>query len=153
MLLVVSVAMTQAGPTGAADRIGVSYHGYAHTHIDGFAHRFFDGKMWNGFSYEEVTREAGARKNSIDNLHNRIFTRGVLVDIPRLKNVPYLEPEPRSCRRGGRFAEALGVSAERRSVARPQRHRVADQSDRCLLISSQRSGTEEAETVSAEVLR
>ena len=42
--------MTQAAATGAADRLAVTFHGYAHTHIDGFAHRFFDGKMWNGFS-------------------------------------------------------------------------------------------------------
>jgi kynurenine formamidase len=87
--------ITQAGPTGAADRIGVSYHGYAHTHIDGFAHRFFDGKMWNGFSWEEVTKDEGAKKNSIYNLHNGIFTRGVLMDIARLKGVDYLEPGTR----------------------------------------------------------
>jgi hypothetical protein len=31
-------------------------------------------------------------KNSIHNVKNGIFTRGVLVDIPRLKGVPYLEP-------------------------------------------------------------
>ena len=87
--------MTQAGATGAADRLAVSYHGYAHTHIDGFAHRFFDGKMWNGFSFEEVTKDEGAKKNSIYNLHNGIFTRGVLMDIARLKGVPYLEPGTR----------------------------------------------------------
>src|SRR5262245_30987776 len=61
--------MTQAGATGAGDRLAVSFHGYAHTHIDAFAHRFFDGKMWNGVSYQEVTTEAGAQKNSIYNLH------------------------------------------------------------------------------------
>jgi kynurenine formamidase len=88
-------AMTQAGATGAADRLGVSYHGYAHTHIDGFAHRFFDGRMWNGFSHEEVTKDQGARKNSIYNLHNGIVTRGILMDIPRLKGVKYLEPGTR----------------------------------------------------------
>jgi kynurenine formamidase len=88
-------AMVQAGATGASDRLAVSYHGYAHTHIDGFAHRFFDGKMWNGFSYEEVTKDEGAKKNSIYNLHNGIFTRGILMDIPRLKGVPYLEPGTR----------------------------------------------------------
>ena len=42
--------MTSAGPGGAGDSLAVSFHGYAHTHIDAFAHRFFDGKMWNGFS-------------------------------------------------------------------------------------------------------
>src|SRR4030095_14745828 len=30
--------------------------------------------------------------NSIHNLKNGIFTRGILIDIPRLKGVPYLEP-------------------------------------------------------------
>ena len=87
--------MTQTGPGGAGDSLSVSFHGYAHTHLDAFAHRFFEGKMWNGFSYEEVTKEDGAKKNAIYNLHNGIVTRGVLIDIPRLKNVPYLEPGTR----------------------------------------------------------
>jgi kynurenine formamidase len=87
--------MTQAGPTGAGDSLAVSFHGYAHTHIDAFAHRFFDGKMWNGVSYEEVTKEEGAKKNSIYNLHNGIFTRAILMDIARLKGVPFLEPGTR----------------------------------------------------------
>ena len=87
--------MTSAGPAGAGDTLAVSFHGYAHTHIDGFAHRFFDGKMWNGFSHEEVTKADGAKKNSIYNLHNGIVTRGVLIDIPRLKGVAYLEPGTR----------------------------------------------------------
>ena len=87
--------ITQAAATGAADRLAVSFHGYAHTHIDAFAHRFFDGKMYNGFSWQEVTKEAGAKKNSVYNLHNGIVTRGVLMDIARLKGVPYLEPGTR----------------------------------------------------------
>ena len=87
--------MTQAGPTGAGDRLSVSFHGYAHTHLDAFAHRFFDGKMWNGVSYEEVTKDEGAKKNSIYNVHNGIVTRGILMDIPRLKGVAFLEPGTR----------------------------------------------------------
>lgn len=90
--------MTSAGPQGAGDRLSVSFHGYAHTHMDAFAHRFFEGKMWNGFSYEEVTKDEGARKNSIYNLHNGIFTRGILMDIPRLKGVPC--SRRRRCRLG-----------------------------------------------------
>jgi len=87
--------ITQAAATGAADRIGVNYHGYAHTHLDGFAHRFFDGKMWNGYSWEEVQKEGGAKKNDIYTVHNGIFTRGVLMDMARLKGVDYLEPGTR----------------------------------------------------------
>ena len=87
--------MNQVGPTGAADRLAVRYHGYVVTHLDAFGHRFLDGKMWNGFSHEEITEENGAAKNSIYNLKNGVFTRGVLIDIPRLKGVEYLEPGTR----------------------------------------------------------
>lgn len=83
----------QVGPTGAIDRLAISFHGSVVTHVDSLAHRIFDGKMYNGFSFEEfVTKENGAAKNSIHNLKNGIFTRGILMDIPRLKGVPYLEP-------------------------------------------------------------
>ncbi len=87
--------MIQLSPINAGDRLSVAYHGYRHTHLDAFAHRFFDGKMWNGFSREEVTSEGGAKKNSIYAVRNGIFTRGILVDVPLLKGVPYLEPGTR----------------------------------------------------------
>src|ERR1700676_5329819 len=56
---------TFVNPAGGGDRLTVQYHGYIHTHIDAFSHRFFDGKMWNGFSAGEVTPERGAKKGSI----------------------------------------------------------------------------------------
>jgi kynurenine formamidase len=87
--------MIQLSPINAGERLTVAYHGYAHTHLDAFAHRFFDGKMWNGFSREEVTSEGGAKKGSIYTVHNGVFTRGILVDVPLLKGVPYLEPGTR----------------------------------------------------------
>lgn len=64
-----------------------SYHGLVHTHIDALHHIAFDGKMWNGFPLDQ------SPKNGIHNLENGIFTRGILMDIPRLKGVSYLEPE------------------------------------------------------------
>lgn len=88
-------AMIQLSPINANERLSVAYHGYSHTHLDAFAHRFFDGKMWNGFSRDEVTSEAGAKKNSIYTVRNGVFTRGILVDMPRMKGVPYLEPGTR----------------------------------------------------------
>ena len=87
--------VTSAGPTGAGDRININFHGSVVTHIDAFAHRFFDGKMYNGVSWEEITMADGAKKNSIYNLRAGILTRGVLMDIPRLKGVEYLEPGTR----------------------------------------------------------
>ena len=74
------------------DAYSVSYHGYAHTHLDALCHVFYQGKMYNGFSQEEVTQK-GAARLSIRNLKEGIFTRGILMDIARLKGVPYLEPE------------------------------------------------------------
>jgi len=83
--------MTLAGQF-SLDAYSVNYHGYAHTHLDALCHVFYQGKMYNGFSQEEVTQK-GAAKLSIRNLKEGIFTRGILMDIARLKGVPYLEPE------------------------------------------------------------
>ena len=89
--------MANANRGGATDRISYRcIHGPGTTHIDGFAHRFFDGKMWNGYPIADlVTMEGGAQKNAVLTMKDGIVTRGVLYDIPRLKGVPYLEPGTR----------------------------------------------------------
>jgi kynurenine formamidase len=73
------------------DRFGTLYHGFGTTHLDAICHMFHDGKMFNGHSQDEVGSE-GAQKYSIDHMRDGILARGVLMDIPRLKGVPYLEP-------------------------------------------------------------
>lgn len=87
--------MTSTGekPTSGAgmDKLAVSYHGWAHTHMDSLSHIFFRGEMYNGYPQTEVTRE-GAKKLDVANFREGIVTRAVLFDIPRLKGVPYLEP-------------------------------------------------------------
>ncbi|MEW6211030.1 MAG: cyclase family protein [Acidobacteriota bacterium] len=75
----------------SADSVGVFFHGYQHTHLDALCHMFYQGKMYNGFSKEEVA-EKGCNKLGIHNLKQGVFTRGILIDIPRLKGVDYLEP-------------------------------------------------------------
>ncbi len=79
------------GARWAVDHLAVSYHGYAHTHLDSLCHLFHDGKMYNGFSQKEVT-QTGAKKLSIHNAKTGIFTRAVLMDLPRLKGVDFLAP-------------------------------------------------------------
>ncbi len=76
---------------GVSDNYQVSYHGYSHSHIDSLCHILHKGQMYNGVSQDTIT-EAGCSNASIVNLQGGIVTRGVLVDIPRLKGVPYLEP-------------------------------------------------------------
>jgi kynurenine formamidase len=77
-----------------SDRWGVSYHGQTHTHLDALAHVNESGVFYNGYKPDpdEVLKANGHFKNSIHNLKSGVFTRGVLMDIPRLKGVPYLEP-------------------------------------------------------------
>ena len=73
------------------DAVKVAPHGFAHTHVDALCHRLKAGKLYNGYSADTIT-DSGCAKVGIDNLSNGVFTRGVLIDIPRLKGVPWLEP-------------------------------------------------------------
>ena len=52
---------------------------------------FHDGRMYNGFPREAVTPE-GCGRLAIDALKDGIFTRGVLIDLPRLRGERWLEP-------------------------------------------------------------
>jgi len=79
--------------TGSTDSLTIAAHGYTITHFDALGHHLFDGKMYNGFEASEHLRmDKGLTRGSILTAAQGVFTRGVLVDIPRLKGVPYLEP-------------------------------------------------------------
>src|SRR5690348_11910534 len=74
------------------DRYAVSYHGYAHSHIDALCHILYKDQTYNGYSRADVNTDKGCTKLGIDNLKNGVITRGVLVDIARLRGVDFLEP-------------------------------------------------------------
>ncbi len=76
----------------SSDRIAVRYHGISHTHLDALAHVNDDGVFYNGYAPDPDAVAEGHPKNSIHNLKSGIVTRGVLIDIPRLRGVPWLEP-------------------------------------------------------------
>lgn len=86
-----NTGMNPAGGQFSVDTYSVLYHGVAHTHMDSLCHMFFEGKMYNGFSQEEVGAE-GAKKLAINAFKSGVLTRGILLDFPVLKGVPYLEP-------------------------------------------------------------
>ena len=90
-------SMVTASEAGATDRVAYPcIHGAGTTHLDSFAHRFFNGKMWNGYPVKDtISQQGGAAKNSILTMKSGIVTRAVLYDIARLKGVPYLEPGTR----------------------------------------------------------
>lgn len=77
----------------SSDRLAVAYHGIAHTHLDSLAHINDNGVFYNGYAPNAAAVLAqGHARNSVHNVKNGIFTRGILIDIPRLKGVSYLEP-------------------------------------------------------------
>lgn len=73
------------------DTYCISYHGYTHSHIDAQRHIAHDGKIYNGYPEENI-KQIGSGNMGIHHMKNGIFTRGVLVDIPLLKGVSFLEP-------------------------------------------------------------
>ena len=74
------------------DRYAVSYHGYSHSHMDALCHILYKEQTYNGYPRAVVNTDKGCTKLGIDNLKQGLITRAVLLDIPRLKGVPYLEP-------------------------------------------------------------
>jgi kynurenine formamidase len=76
----------------STDTYSVSYHGYAHSHIDALCHILYKDQTYNGHARADVLTEKGCTQLSVENLRNGVVTRGVLIDIPRLKKLPWLEP-------------------------------------------------------------
>ena len=76
----------------AGDKYSVSYHGFAHSHMDGLPHFAHKGFFYNGVPYSSA-KPTGAAKLGIHNAGvNGVFTRGVLVDMPRHLGLDFLEP-------------------------------------------------------------
>jgi len=79
------------GLSFAADQIVMNVHGDVDSHIDALCHVSYDGALYNGVLPGAVTSQ-GAGELSIDDVRNGIVGRGVLLDIPRLRGVRWLEP-------------------------------------------------------------
>ncbi|MFE7239265.1 cyclase family protein [Streptomyces sp. NPDC057580] len=75
----------------ARDRIATNVHGDADSHLDALCHVVFDGTLYDGVPASTLTPE-GATDLSVELAHDGIVGRGVLLDIPRLRGVPWLEP-------------------------------------------------------------
>jgi kynurenine formamidase len=88
--------MLYSGPglAAALDYFAIAPHGMAFTHLDALCHVFWQGKMYNGFSASEVGRW-GARRCAIDVTRDGIVSRGVLLDIARLRKIDWMEPGER----------------------------------------------------------
>lgn len=85
-------AMTLDTAGHAMDLYSIWYHGSLITHVDSLCHYSFEGQIYNGFDRSNIKEGVGCPQNGIENQKEGIMTRGVLIDMPLLKKVPYLEP-------------------------------------------------------------
>jgi kynurenine formamidase len=79
------------GLSFAMDRIAMNIHGDADSHIDALCHVLFDGALYNDVPAATVAT-SGATELSIDVAGHGIVGRGLLLDIPRVRGVRWLEP-------------------------------------------------------------
>ncbi|OGO71279.1 MAG: cyclase [Chloroflexi bacterium RBG_19FT_COMBO_56_12] len=75
----------------ATDFLGMQFHGDCHTHIDALCHIAYQGQLYNGRPAGLVTSR-GALGLDITTYAHGIVGRGVLIDMPRLRGVKWLEP-------------------------------------------------------------
>jgi kynurenine formamidase len=75
----------------ATDFIATPVHGNSQTHLDAPCHVAYRGQLYNGVPGDTVDL-AGARALSIMVYTTGIVGRGVLLDIPRLRGLEWLEP-------------------------------------------------------------
>ena len=75
----------------AKDYVGVDYHNEGHSHIDAFSHVAYRGLFYDGKPEQSVTAQ-GAEYGTIDVLRDGLVGRGVLLDVPRVREIQWLEP-------------------------------------------------------------
>jgi kynurenine formamidase len=80
---------------GGGDRLGsvtdwasFKLHG-SPTHLDAHSHIFWQRQIYNGQSSSEIDIQ-GARVGGVDVAHDGFISRAVLLDIPKVRGIPYL---------------------------------------------------------------
>ena len=80
------------GLSFAADQIVMNIHGDVDSHIDALCHVSYEGMLYNGVPAGAVNSRGAAELSIDDTARDGIVGRGVLLDIARLRGVPWLEP-------------------------------------------------------------
>ena len=81
-------ALDEGGIHWQVERLTLVFHGYAFSHLDALSHAAFRGQAYNRAS--DPPRDLV--RLSVEHLRNGLISRGVLVDLPSLRGVEYLEP-------------------------------------------------------------
>ena len=83
------------GATGtgfATDYLAVDIHGECQSHIDALCHVSYKGLIYNGRPASTVTTHGGGVTDIADYSGQGILGRGVMLDVPAYRGVPWLEP-------------------------------------------------------------
>jgi len=80
----------ELAPNFRVDTYFFQYHGTFVTHQDALCHYTFNDRIYNDRPLNTKDCFPG-----IDQLKNGVVTRGILIDMPRLKGVEWLEPQTR----------------------------------------------------------
>lgn len=78
-------------PSTHKDFLAVDYHGKAVSHLDALSHIAYRGQLFDGQVAKDVVGAGGARFGAVDSL-GVLATRGVLLDMPVVRGVDWLEP-------------------------------------------------------------
>jgi kynurenine formamidase len=78
-------------PSTNKDFIGIDYHGKSCSHLDALSHIAYRGELFDGRPSREVVDATGAGFGSVGSL-GHFVGRGVLIDMPLVNAVDWLEP-------------------------------------------------------------
>ncbi|MFJ9821836.1 cyclase family protein [Streptomyces sp. NPDC101151] len=78
-------------PSTHKDFIAADYHGKGVTHLDALCHIAYRGRLYDGRTASEVVDAAGARFGAVSAL-GALVTTGVLLDLPAVAGIHWLEP-------------------------------------------------------------
>ncbi|MER5934859.1 cyclase family protein [Streptomyces sp. NPDC002054] len=95
-------------PAAHKDFIAVDYHGKAVSHLDALSHIAYRGQLYEGRAAREAVDAGGARFGSVQAL-GPLVAKGVLLDLPAVLGVDWLEP--------GCAVHAADVIAAERALA------------------------------------
>jgi len=76
----------------AGDWFGLRFHGFAVSHVDALSHLSWRRQMYNGVSVDTVTARGGAAVHSVETMARGVVTRGVLLDVARVKGIDWIAP-------------------------------------------------------------
>ena len=84
------ISTTSSAPN-ASEFVGMVFHGNSMTHMDSLAHFFWEGTLYNGGPAHLISTSLGATVQSIEVMKDSVVSRGVLVDVPMIRDIPWVD--------------------------------------------------------------